>query len=203
MDLTFIYSTAILLLMMMDPFGNLPVFIATLRNVPQDRFPRVILRESCFAFLAMVFALALGRSFMGIMHIAPGTLGIAGGLILLLMGIKMVFPAPAVADEKMQDLPEPFLVPLAIPLICGPGLFAILVTIRGGDPAATFPNCLTALFLAWLAQTGILLCGRRIARLLGPRVLDALESLMGLLLTCVAVGLLINGINETYGLQTK
>ena len=202
MDLTFIYSTAILLLMLMDPFGNLPMFIATLRNVPQERFPRVILRESCFAFLAMVFALALGRSFMGIMHIAPGTLGIAGGLILLLMGIKMVFPAPQSA-EKIQDIPEPFIVPLAIPLICGPGLFAILVTIRTSDSSASFTNCLAALFLAWLAQTLILLCGRRIARLLGPRMLDALESLMGLLLTCIAVGLLINGINETYGLRTR
>ena len=98
---------------------------------------------------------------------------------------------------------EPFIVPLAIPLICGPGIIAILVTIRGSNPSATFPNCLAALVLAWLVQTVILLCGRQIARLLGSKTLDALESLMGLLLTCIAVGLLINGINETYGIQVK
>lgn len=78
MDFTFIYSTAILFVMLMDPFGNLPVFMATLRNIPPERFSRVILRESCLALGAMALALALGRTFMGLMHIAPGTLGIAG-----------------------------------------------------------------------------------------------------------------------------
>ena len=202
MDFTFIYSTAILFVMLMDPFGNLPVFMATLRNIPPERFSRVILRESCLALGAMALALALGRTFMELMHIDPGTLGIAGGLILLLMGIKMVFPA-APSAEKVQSVMEPFIVPLAIPLICGPGIIAILVTIRGSNPSATFPNCLAALVLAWLVQTVILLCGRQIARLLGSKTLDALESLMGLLLTCIAVGLLINGINETYGIQVK
>mgnify|MGYP004703014657 FL=1 len=116
MDFTFIYSTAILFVMLMDPFGNLPVFMATLRNIPPERFSRVILRESCLALGAMALALALGRTFMELMHIAPGTLGIAGGLILLLMGIKMVFPA-APSAEKVQSVMEPFIVPLAIPLI--------------------------------------------------------------------------------------
>lgn len=202
MDFTFVYSTAFLFVLLMDPFGNLPIFIATLRNIPQRRYPKVILRESCLALGAMVIALMIGRPFLKLMHIAPGTVGIAGGLILLLMGIKMVYPN-APAAEKEQSAMEPFFVPLAIPLICGPGTIAFLVTIRDSNPTATFSNSLAALIVAWLVQTVILLCGSRIALLCGNKMLNALESLFGLLLACIAVGLIINGINDIYGIQIK
>ncbi len=198
MDFPFVYGTAMLFLMLMDPFGNLPVFMATLRGVPPERQTRVLLRELTFALVAMVLALTAGRAFFGLLHIAPGTLAIAGGLILFLTGIKMVFSS--LAEGTPEDGPEPFIVPLAIPLVCGPGLIAILATLRGSVPQATLPNCLAAVALAWAAQTAIMLCGRPLARILGRRGLDALESLMGLLLTCLAVGLVIKGINQTYGL---
>lgn len=198
MDMAFIYSTAILFVMLMDPFGNLPIFIASLRNIPPERYPKVVLRESLFALAAMGLVLYFGHSFLKLMHISHSSLGIAGGLILLLMGIKMVFST--FSEEKNAEVQEAFIVPLAIPLICGPGLIAILVTLRGSNPSASFWNCLAALFLAWVAQTLILLCGRQIARMLGHKTLDALESLMGLLLTCIAVGMMISGINEAYGI---
>lgn len=198
MDFPFIYSTAMLFLMLMDPFGNLPVFMATLRNVPPERQTRVLLRELVFALIAMLLALTAGRAFFGLLHIAPGTLAIAGGVILFLTGLKMVFAS--LVESAPESNAEPFIVPLAIPLICGPGLIAILSTLRGSVPQATLPNCLAAVSLAWLVQTSIMLCGRSLARVLGRRGLDALESLMGLLLTCLAIGLIIKGINQTYGL---
>jgi multiple antibiotic resistance protein len=198
MDWTFIYSTAMLLLMLTDPFGNLPVFLATLKPVPKCRQPKVLFRELCIALVAMILALTFGRSFFGLLQIEGGTLSIAGGLILLLTGIKMVFST--LVEVKEETKIEPFIVPMAIPLICGPGVIAILSTLCGSLPQATYLNCLCALLIAWVLQTLILCAGHRIARHLDKRVLNAIESLMGLLLVCLAVGLLLRGINQTYGL---
>ncbi len=198
MDTGFIYSTALLLLMLMDPFGNLPVFMATLRNVPQRRQRWVFFRELLFALIAMLFSVIVGQAFFGLLSISSGALAIAGGLILFLTGIKMVFSS--LSESLPEYGPEPFIVPLAIPLVCGPGLIAILSTLRGSVPEATLLNCLAAIGLAWVIQTAIMLCGQPLARILGRRGLDALESLMGLLLTCIAVSLVIRGINQTYGL---
>lgn len=198
MDWPFIYSTAMLLLMLTDPFGNLPVFLATLKPVPKRRQPKVLFRELCIALVAMILALTFGRSFFGLLQIEGGTLSIAGGLILLLTGIKMVFSTLVEAKDEAEM--EPFIVPMAIPLVCGPGVIAILSTLCGSMPQATYLNCFCALLIAWALQTVILCAGHRIARRLDKRVLNAIESLMGLLLVCLAVGLLLRGINQTYGL---
>ena len=197
-DFPFIYTTAMLFLMLMDPFGNLPVFMSTLKNVPHERMTWVIFRELCFALVAMVLSLVAGQAFFGMLHIKPGELAIAGGLILFLTGIKMVFAS--LAEETQAPVEEPFIVPLAIPLICGPGLIAILSTLRGSVDQANLPNCLLALGLAWVVQTAIMLCGRPLSRMLGSRGLGALESLMGLLLTCLAVSMVLQGIKQTYHL---
>ncbi|MGN1325637.1 MAG: MarC family protein, partial [Candidatus Spyradenecus sp.] len=197
-DFSFVWTTAMLFLMLMDPFGNLPVFMSTLKHVRQERLTWVIFRELCFALVAMVLSLVAGQAFFGLLHIEAGTLAIAGGIILFLTGIKMVFSS--LAEDAPVQQGEPFIVPLAIPLICGPGLIAILSTLRGSVPQATLPNCLLALAVAWVIQTAIMLCGRALSRVLGKRGLNALESLMGLLLTSLAVGMVLQGINQTYHL---
>ena len=117
---------------------------------------------------------------------------------MLLTGIKMIFST--LAEVKDETREEPFIVPMAIPLICGPGVIAILSTLRGSVPQATYLNCLCALLLAWGIQTSILCAGHRIARRLDRRVLNAIESLMGLLLVCLAVSMLLRGINQAYNL---
>ena len=200
MDFTFIYSTAILFLMLMDPFGNLPLFMSILKNVPHTRQRRVIARELLIALVVMLLSLTAGQAFFGLLHIEAGTLTIAGGIILFLTGIKMVFSS--LAEPSLEYGPEPFIVPLAVPLVCGPGLIALLATVHGSSPSASFPNCFAAVFLAWIIQFTIMMSGHRLARVLGSKALDALESLMGLLLTCIAVGMIIQGINRTYGFRT-
>ncbi len=200
MNFTFIWSNAILLTLLMDPFGNLPVFVSGLRRKSALRYRAVVIRESCFALAAMLFALILGRAFMTAVGLSPETMLLGGGLILMIMGVKMVF-SKFTADPGMfngEAEHEPFIVPFAIPLICGPGTFALLITIRGSAQAATLENIVPALLLAWLAQMGILLCGKWLSDLLGDKLLDALESLMGLLLTCIAAGMLVRGINGIY-----
>jgi multiple antibiotic resistance protein len=201
MDISFIWSSALLLFMLLDPFGNLPVFITLLkRNTPQE-YTRIIFRECLFALGIMFVFLAIGRQFLNMMHLSPSFLGVGGGLILLLMGIKMVFTT--FSEDKVPVDPAPFIVPIAVPYICDPGLISIVITLRGGSPAGTALNCSAAVLLAWILQTAILLCGRRIGKLLGNRVLDALESLLGLFLICMSVGMIIDNINTLYGIVPK
>ncbi|MDO5462730.1 MAG: MarC family protein [bacterium] len=198
-DLAYIYSIAMLLFMMMDPFGNLPVFLATLKRVPSRRKTYVIFREQCIAFVAMCISLICGQQLFGMLHVKPDQLAIAGGVILCIVGLKMVFSTLAEdADENSRE--EPFIVPLAIPLVCGPGLIAILATLRESAPEATWLNCFAALLLAWVVNLVIMLFGRRLAVAMGKRGLKAMENLMGLLLTAIAVGMIINGIKMSFKL---
>lgn len=201
MNFHFIASTAILFFMVMDPFGNMPVFVNSLARVRSERFNWIVLRECVFALVAMLIGLVAGRWFMGLMRISPGTLRVAGGIILFMMGLKMVFST--FIEERYPPDHEPFIVPLAIPLICGPGILAMLMTVRGSVPAATLPGCLAALLVAWVAQTLLLLKARFLARVIGNKALDSLESLMGLLLTCIAVSLFLEGLNAIYGLTPR
>ena len=184
---------ALLFLMLMDPFGNLPVFVVILKRNSSREYRHIIFRESVFALAAMLIALFLGGMLLKLLHLSEDKLGIAGGLILFIIGLKMVFSSFSetdIAEEK-----EPYIVPLAIPLICGPGLIAMLVT-----QSANNSEGLIALLIAWVIQMLILLCGKTISAKLGKKPLDALESLMGLLLTVVSVGMIIDSVNQIYGI---
>lgn len=189
-----VLSLSVLFFMLLDPLGNLPVFVSMLKRLSLRQYVKVVLRESVFALLAMLLAMGLGNTFLRIIHVSGETFTIAGGLILLLIGIKMVFSTLSHRRENGGErIDEPFIVPLAIPLICGPGLIAMLIAMPGNTRER-----LAALFLAWCVQTVILLFGKKIAILLGNKVVDALESLMGLLLTAIAIGMILDGINKMY-----
>lgn len=198
LDFSFIVSTALLLFMLFDPFGNLPIFITLLKGGTPQHYTRVIARECLFALVLMIASLLIGRAFLHMMHISPSSLRVGGGLILLIMGIKMVFTT--FSEDKVPLAPDPFFVPIAVPYICDPGLLSIVITLRGNGPSATYLNCTLAILLSWVVQTAILLCGRQIGKLLGNRVLDALESLLGLFLICMSVGMILEGINDFYHL---
>lgn len=200
MDIHFVASAAVLFFMLMDPFGNLPVFVAELEAVPPERFTHVIFRESCFALVAMMLALAAGGPFMRAAGLTPSTLRLAGGFVLFVIGARMFFSVLRPAARTVREK-EPFIVPIAIPLICGPGTFVMAVTLRGSTPAATAVACTAAMLAAWAAQTAVLMNGRLVARALGDRALGALKSLTGLLLACLAVGMFLRGLNDLYGLH--
>ena len=206
MNISFILSNTILFILLMDPFGNLPLFISILRDTTSGRYRRIVLRECIIALCLMILALFAGRTFMDILGLSTGILRLSGGLILLIMGIKMVFstiaPDHSAAGMEMNGK-EPCIVPLAIPLICGPGTLALLMGFLHSSPEATAPNVLASVVLAWAGQGLILLFGKKIAALLGNKLLDALESLMGLLLATIAIGMLVAGIHEIYGVPAS
>ncbi len=191
-----VFSTAFLLFLVLDPIGNIPVFLSILQNVPAERRRRVLIRELLVALVVLVLFLFLGRYILAVLQISQGSLGAAGGIILFLIALRMVFPTPKGAFGEEID-GEPFIVPLAIPLIAGPAAMATLMLPMARTPGK-WPQWLAALLLAWTVSGVILLLASQLARLLGRRTLMAIERLMGLILTAVAVEMLIQGFAQVY-----
>jgi multiple antibiotic resistance protein len=187
-----ILSAAILLFLVMDPLGNILPFVSALRSVPVARRRRVVARELVIAYVVLVMFLFTGEHLLRVLNISGPALTIAGGIVLFLIALRMVFPsADNPLEEKVKG--EPFLVPLAIPYVAGPSTLATLLLLMSREPQR-WPEWLLALSCAWLASAIILVLGNYIGQLLGPRGLLALERLMGLLLVALAVQMSIEGL---------
>ncbi|MEM6782688.1 MAG: MarC family protein [Bacteroidota bacterium] len=187
-----VWSAALVLLFIMDPLGNIPLFLSLLRDVDEKRRRWVLARELLIA-LGVLFAFLLGgQAILDVLHLQQESVTIAGGLVLLVIGLRMVFPTP---DGVMGPQPdgEPFIVPLAIPLIAGPSVLATLILMVNADPGRTGTWAL-ALLMAWGATAAFLMAAPLLYRLLRERGLVALERLMGMLLLMIAVQMLVNGM---------
>lgn len=189
-----IYSAAITLVFVMDPLGNIPVFLSVLSHVESKRRYWVIFRESLFAFLILVGFLFFGDDILEGFGISQPALSISGGIILFLIALKMIFPPevnPRITEKQMI---EPFIVPLAIPLIAGPSAIAtvmLFTTQVQNKLSETF----LSLVIASVVSTIILLLASKLRRLLGQKGLIAIERLMGMILTTIAVQMFLNGLS--------
>jgi MarC family membrane protein len=192
-----ILSAAILLFFVMDPLGNIPMFLVALREVDPARRRVVIVRELLIALAVLVVFLFGGEQVLRAFHISEPSLGIAGGVILFLIALRMVFPRH---ESTFGDFPdqEPFIVPLAVPYVAGPSAVATVILMVTRQPERRW-EWLAALVLAWLAAAVILYCGATLSRLLGQRGLVAVERLMGMLLTALAVQMTLDGIRAFLG----
>jgi MarC family membrane protein len=186
-------SAAILLLLVMDPFGNVPLVVSTLRSVAPERRVRVVLRECLIAYLLLIAFMFGGHSFLTLMRLSETSLSIAGGVILFLIALKMIFPRPAESVFGDAVAGEPLIVPLAIPAIAGPSAMATVMLMVSRDPGR-IQVWILALSLAMVVTTAVLLGAGRLQRLLGERVVRAFERLMGLVLTAVAIEMLLGGV---------
>jgi multiple antibiotic resistance protein len=186
-------SAFVLLFLVMDPFGNVPVFLAALSPVAPERRRLVIARELLIALGVLVVFLFAGPALLDGLGISEPALSIAGGIILFLIALRMIFP-PSPQQVMAEDLDgEPFIVPLAIPFVAGPSAMASVMLLVSGDPARR-PVWLAALVLAWAATALILLLANRLSRFLGRRGLVAMERLMGMVLTALAVEMFVRGL---------
>ena len=185
-------SDALLLFLVMDPLGNVPLFLSLLKQVPAERRRRVLARELLIA-LGVLFAFLFGGKYLlDALDLRPESISITGGIILFLIGLKMIFPTPeGIFGEA--DAGEPYIVPMAIPLIAGPSTMATLLLLGREDPSRTIDWSI-ALMIAWLASAAILFGSTALYRLLGPRVLSALERLMGMLIIALAVQMTLDGV---------
>ena len=192
-------SILLLFFLVMDPLGNLPVFITTLENLPPKRYGAVVLRESLIALGVLLLFFFCGGKILEFFHISKASLELSGGIILFLIAIKLIFSTPAEQMQRQNNpAHEPFIVPLAIPLFAGPGSMSTAILL-GGKSGSLFAEAL-ALICAWSICTLILLSGRYAGKFLGTKVLAAMESLMGLLLTTMALEMIISGIKQAFHL---
>lgn len=186
-------SSAILtLFLILDPLGNIPVFLAVLRSVPPARRRRVLLREIAIAYLVLLAFLFLGNSFLHLLGLKQETISISGGIVLFLIAIRMIFPGESATPTESYE-GEPFIVPMAIPLFAGPSAFAALLLMERASPASLLP-LLLALTVAWAASGLILLSSSFFYRIFRERGLIAMERLMGMVLVMLAVQMFMNGV---------
>ncbi len=186
-----LYSITITLILLMDPLGNIPIFISILKRFDGKTQSRIIIRESFIAFLILSVFVFAGKYILHGLHIGTSALSIAGSLILFIIAIRLIFP-----DEKKvlkEDLEEPFIVPLAIPLTAGPSAIAMVLLYVTQEPSRRW-SILLAVFIASVISTVIILGARPIMHALGRRVLSAIEKLMGMILTTLAVQMFLSGV---------
>ncbi len=188
-----VISAALLLFMVMDGLGNIPLYLTALKNVEPERRTKVIIRELLIALLVMIIFLFSGQAFLSALHISEPALTATGGVILFLIALKMIFPPETHGPHKNEE--EPFIVPLAIPYVAGPSALATLLLIMNGEPER-WPEWLGALFIAWFATGIILLMAGPLAKVLRNRGLIAIERLMGMILIAISIQMLLNGISE-------
>jgi len=188
-----IWSSAFILMFVIDPFGNIPLLLAILKDMPKKRQYTIILREMTIGLGLMIIFLFFGKSFLALFQLETAAIRIAGGIIFFVIGIHMVFPdknGPMYTGEG-----EPFIVPIAIPLIAGPSALATLILMSEGNAQPRL-SVLLSLVIAWTLSCGILLSSPILYKFLGDRGLAALERLMGMLLLMLSVQMFITGIRS-------
>jgi len=188
-----IYFSALALFLVMDPVGNIPIFLSLLRKLPRKRRFYIIIRELFFALILLLLFLLFGNHIMSIMQITRPALSISGGVILAFVAVKMIFTATNIQSFDLMKNHEPFLVPLAIPLIAGPGALAIVVLWTASDPLNT-ASYFYSVVLAWAATAVILITSDFLREIISKKLLNALEKLMGMILITISVQMILDGI---------
>ena len=189
-----ILTALLTMLLVLDPLGNIPVLLSLLEHVPQKRRRWILFRESVFALGFLLVFLYLGRYLLGMLAISKEALGIAGGVVLFLIALRMIFPPPGgMFGPSLKG--EPFVVPIAIPLIAGPSALATVMLLATREPTR-LPAWTAALAGAWVISTFVLIGAEGLGRVLRPRGLIAMERLMGMILMTVAVQMLLSGVRE-------
>jgi multiple antibiotic resistance protein len=193
-----ILTTAVTLFIVLDPFGNLAVFHTVLAGTPEEKRGRILLREHLIALFILMLFLLCGQPLLHFLNLDQSTLRISGGLILFLISLGMVFPAKSVLGG--DDNEEPFIVPLAIPLVAGPSAL-ILLLLLARQHSDRIGEIAIATFAAWLASAIILLASPFFMRFLGRKGTRALERLMGMILVMISVQMFMDGLAEYQNLH--
>lgn len=192
------WSAAITLFLIMDPLGNLPVFMSVLKTIEPKRRRIVLARELLFSLIIMFTFLFSGQVVLDFLNVRQESVSIAGGIILFLIGLKMIFPQPG-GVTGLTSGEEPFIVPLAIPMVAGPSVLAALILLANQDHSRMLDWSM-ALGAAWLASAAILMLSSTFHRVLGERGLTAIERLMGMILIMISIQMLLDGIGQYYSL---
>jgi multiple antibiotic resistance protein len=190
-----IYTIAFSLFLLMDSIGNVPIFISLLKEINPARQRKIIFRELLIALFVMIIFYFLGDGLLRALNVNLQTVMISGGVILFLIALRMIFPTEKALEGNGKNK-DPFIVPLAIPLVAGPGVLASIM-LYAHTSTLSWTIVLGAIFLAWIPTALILISSSWLQRLLGKRVLAACERLMGLILTLIAVQMFLEGLKSS------
>lgn len=199
MDITHLSSLQLIsvlvfkLFLLMDPVGNIPVFVAILKDFDAKRQRAIIFRELCIALLLILLFAFIGNFLLNFLQIKGESIFISGGIVLFLIAIKMIFPQGGSIKEYLGAEKEPFLVPLAIPLIAGPSVLAAVIIFSHQEFSIGY--LLISIITAWIISCLILILSPSLYSLLGEKVISALEKLMGLILILIAVQMILDGLS--------
>lgn len=189
-----IWSVVILLFLIMDPIGNVPVYLSVLETVEPNRRRYVLVREILISLVILYIFLFSGKYILQFFHLRPESISIAGAIVLFIIAIRMIFPS----RSEWRDNPlegEPFIVPLAVPFFAGPSILATIMLLTTREPHRMADWSL-ALFIAWACSAVILLSSTLLYKLLKKRGLIAMERLMGMLLVAIAVQMFLDGFKQ-------
>lgn len=188
-------SALVLLILILDPLGNIATFASALKSRPAGKRWPVILREHGIAYLVLLGFMLGGDGFLRAIGLSSASLQLAGGVILFLIALRMIFPQPAGPEV---EIPEPFIVPLAVPMIAGPSAMATVMLLASQQPTRIL-DWVGALTTAIGISAGILLSADRLQHVLGDRFVIAMERLMGLILVAVAIEMMVRGVRVAIG----
>ena len=190
-----IISTTLVFFLIMDPLGNVPVFLAVLKDVNPERHFKITLRELVIAYIALLVYLFAGRYILHVLNLTTEAITISGGIILFLIALRMIFPSPQGIFGGESHTGEPLIVPLAIPAVAGPSIMAVLMLMSTTKPLL---GLFTSITIAWIATATILLASTPLHQILGRRGLTALERLMGMLLVMMSVQMMLNALRSIH-----
>lgn len=192
------FAVAVTLFLIMDPLGNIPIFLSVLSKVAPERRIKILIRELIIALIIMLLFLFSGPVILKVLGLSREAVAIGGGLVLMIIAIRMIFPSRGgvMGDDGSDG--EPLVVPLAVPLIAGPSVLATLVLLADTGPDRSV-DWLMALGGAWLLSAIILLSSQGLFKLLGARGLKAIERLMGMILISISVQMLLDGFKSYMG----
>ncbi|MCB1109566.1 MAG: YhgN family NAAT transporter [Chlamydiia bacterium] len=187
-----LFTISFALFLMMDPIGNIPVYIAVLKDIEPRRQRVIIIRELLIALAVIILFTFVGEYLLNILNVGQETILISGGIILFMIAVKMIFPSGKSYGMEGAEQGEPFIVPLAIPLVAGPSVLAAVMIYSHRE---TMPLLIGSVCIAWAFSTLILFTAPFLKKILGPRGIIACERLMGLLLTLLAIQMFLEGIS--------
>ena len=193
-----VLAAIFLLIIIMDPIGNVPVFLSILKNIPLERRKKIIIRELIIAFAILLFFMFIGRYLLQLLQIEQSSLGIAGGIILFIIAIRMIFPGTKPMFTHNEEA-EPLVVPLAIPMLAGPSAIAAVILLMAQEPSRWI-EWIFVVFIASLISGIILISSEALGSKLGNRALIAIERLMGIFLIMVSVDFILDGIKQTFNI---
>jgi multiple antibiotic resistance protein len=185
-----IISIAVTLFLIANPVGTIPVVLSLVRGLPFDRQKKVLFREAMIALLLALFFQFFGKVFLGALNIQQFAVTLGGGVAVFLVSLKMIFPVDHQEGDAAAKT-EPLVVPIATPLIAGPGLLAVIMLYSQQE--SDILKMTGAILIAWIGITAVLTFSPYVQKLLGRRGMIALEQLMGMVLAMMSVDMLVNG----------